>query len=209
MGKLDVKTSNYESGTTFSAVDLTIIAQHEGGNLATAYWPGGNSGVTIGIGIDLGQQSAAGLAAMGVPDTIIEQLSPYLGLHGISAQNYLRLHPLSLSSSDLDRLNACVTTAYFNNVGAQFNHANHSGFANFSALPWQAQTVIADLAYNLGNLPTAAPHFWSQVTNGQWTAAAGNLSNFTDPSNTALYQRAQADGKLLQQAIQSGALPNR
>lgn len=208
MGKLNVKTSNYESGTTFSAVDLDVITQHEGGNLSSGYWPGGNSGVTIGIGIDLGQQSGTGLAAMGVPDRIIEQLSPYLGLHGPAAQNYLQSHPLSLNSSDLTRLNACVTTAYFDNVGAQFNHANHSGFGNFSALPWQAQTVIADLAYNLGNLPTAAPHFWSQVTNGQWAAAAANLNNFTNPSNTALYQRARADGGILEQAIHSGALPN-
>lgn len=208
MGKLRTETNHYESGTTFSAVDLEVITQHEGGNLSNGYWPGGSSGVTVGIGIDLGQQSGAGLAAMGVPDTIIEQLSPYLGLHGTAAQSYLQSHPLSLSSSDLARLNACVTTAYFDNTGAQFNRANHSGFANFSALPWQAQTVIADLAYNLGNLPATAPRFWSQVTNGRWTAAAANLNNFTNPSNAALYQRAQADGRLLQDAIHNGALPN-
>ena len=115
------------SGNTYTDVDKSIIAKHEGGDLPTAYtlsptkWP--NAGVTVGIGVDLGQQTAAGLSGMGVPQGLIDKLTPYLGLTGTSAQSYLNAHPLTLTSTEDSQLNNAVLSGYFNALGTQFDNA--------------------------------------------------------------------------------------
>ena len=45
-----------------------------------SYIPTAGSGVTIATGLDLGQQSAPGLARLGVPSNLINRFRPYLGL---------------------------------------------------------------------------------------------------------------------------------
>jgi GH24 family phage-related lysozyme (muramidase) len=196
------------SGTNYSNIDKGVIAKHEGGDLPTAYtlsptrWP--NAGVTVGIGVDLGQQTAAGLSGMGVPQSLIDKLTPYMGLTGTSAQSYLNAHPLTLTSTEDSQLNNAVLSGYFNQLGANFNDAAPN--FNLSDLPWQAQTVLADLSYNLGNLATAAPNLWDQMTNGDWSAAYNNLMNFTNKDDV-LKARAQADAALLKQAMDNCTLP--
>lgn len=196
------------SGTNYSSVDKSVIAQHEGGDLATAYtlsptkWP--NAGVTVGIGVDLGQQSAQGLRNMGVSQTLVDKLSPYLGLTGTSAQSYLNAHPLTLTSDEDSQLNNSVLNGYFNAVGAKFDDAAPN--FNLSDLPWQAQTVLADLWYNMGDLSSKAPNLWSQMANGDWTGAYNNLMNFTNRDDV-LKNRAQADAALLKQAMDACTLP--
>lgn len=196
------------SGTNYSNVDKGVIAKHEGGDLTTAYtlsptkWP--NAGVTVGIGVDLGQQTAGGLSGMGVPQALVDKLSPYLGLTGTAAQSYLNAHPLTLTSTEDAALNDAVLSGYFNDLGSKFDDAAPD--FNLSDLPWQAQTVLADLSYNLGDLATAAPNLWDQMTNGDWNAAYNNLMNFTNEDDV-LKARAQADGALLKQAIDNCTLP--
>jgi GH24 family phage-related lysozyme (muramidase) len=196
------------SGANYSDVDKSIVAKHEGGDHPTAYtlsptkWP--NAGVTVGIGVDLGQQSAAGLSGMGVPQSLIDKLSPYLGLTGTSAQSYLSSHPLTLTSTEDAALNNAVMNGDFNQLGSQFNDAAPN--FNLSDLPWQAQTVLADLGYNLGNLAVKAPNLWDQMTNGDWNAAYNNLMNFTNKDDV-LKARAQADAALLKQAMDNCTLP--
>ena len=198
----------------YSAIDVGVIATHEGGSLQDGYVPAvngvpvGQSGVTIGIGVDLGQQSVSGLLSMGVPQNVVNQLSPYVGLQRAAAQAALAANPLTLSQGDLDQLNNAVLGSYFNTTAASFNAANQSGFANFAALPGEAQTVIADLQYNMGPLAQSAPNFWNQVTNGRWNDAYQNLMNFTNQqTNPSLFTRAQQNATILQGAIQNGTLP--
>jgi hypothetical protein len=198
----------------YSAIDVAVITAHEGGNLRNGYVPAVNgipiddSGVTIGTGVDLGQQTSSRLLNMGVPQSVVARLNPYFGLQGAPAQAFLAAHPVTLSQADVDQLNSAVMSGYFNTTASNFNSANNSGFANFASLPGEAQTVIADLEYNLGELARSAPNFWNQVTNGRWNDAYQNLMNFTDQKkHPVLYQRAQQDAAILQRAIQNGTLP--
>jgi len=101
-------------------------------------------------------------------------------------------------------------TGNFNDVGKAFNDA--SPIANFTDLPWQAQTVLADLWYNMGGGQPAGrrgvqnTEFWSQVTSGRWEDALRNLQSFGSPERR-LNDRAQTDAKILKQAIDAGTLP--
>ena len=45
----------------------------------------GNSGVTIGTGIDLGTYTADQMSAYGLPEGLVNPLRPYMGLHKSSA----------------------------------------------------------------------------------------------------------------------------
>lgn len=202
------------SGSNYSNVDKSIITQREGGDLPKAYtlppskWP--NAGVTVGIGVDLGAQSSQGLLAMGVPQALVDKLQPFLGLHGTDAVNALNAanaasgSPFTLTAEEDAQLNNAVLNKYFNSAGSAYDGA--SAKFDLSQLPWQAQTVLADLWYNMGDLRVAAPNFWQQMTSGDWQGAYNNLMDFTKKDDR-LRERAQADGALLKQAMDACTLP--
>ena len=50
----------------------------------------------------------------------------------------------------------------------------------FAGLFPEAQTVIASVSFQNGDLATATPNFWAQVTDQDWYAALGNLRKFGD-----------------------------
>jgi hypothetical protein len=61
--------------------DVTLAHLKDREGYATVgYLPTTTSGVTIGLGIDLGQQTKAGLIAKGVSSTIVTKCEKYLGL---------------------------------------------------------------------------------------------------------------------------------
>ena len=67
---------------------------HEGRSSPAGYVPTDstgkaidNSGVTIGVGFDLGQHNEGDLRRMGFNKSLITKLKPYLGLKGSAAQN--------------------------------------------------------------------------------------------------------------------------
>ena len=55
---------------------------------------------------------------------------------------------------------------------------------SFEALAAECQTVIASVAFQYGNLSTATPNFWRQVTAQDWSGALANLRNFGDRYKT-------------------------
>src|SRR5581483_5602641 len=96
-------------------VDYSFISDNEGGLSTQGYIPTrkdgsiiGQSGTTVGAGVDLGQQSIEGLREMGVTEDIITAVSPYLGKQMSVAQAYLAKNPLTLSSSQAEALTAAV-----------------------------------------------------------------------------------------------------
>ena len=201
-------------GQYFSQVNLNVIAQNEGGNRLQGYFPGDpqtypSAGVTIGVGVDLGSKTADSLRDLGVSENLIKKLSPYLGKKGQDAVGSVP-QSLTLTPEEARQINRAVMTGNFNDVGKAFNDA--SPIANFTDLPWQAQTVLADLWYNMGGGQPGGrrgiqnTQFWSQVTSGRWEDALRNLQNFGSPTRR-LNDRAQTDATILKQAIDAGTLP--
>ena len=67
----------------------------------------GNSGITIGIGIDLGQQSEQRLKALGVEDSVIHKLKPAFGVRGEKAI-YVKKDLLPLSPEEVLYLSLAI-----------------------------------------------------------------------------------------------------
>ena len=77
------------------------------------------------------------------------------------------------------------------------------GARAFHDLPWQAQTVIASVAYQYGdNLPRATPRFWAKAVAQDWPALADALENFGDAF--APRRRQEASSSAMHMASQMG-----
>ena len=90
-----------------SCYDATLAHLKDREGYATVgYLPTTASGVTIGIGIDLGQQTKTGLIAKGVSSTIVTKCEKYLGLTSkaqLDAKGY-KASDLVLSVAEADAL---------------------------------------------------------------------------------------------------------
>ena len=194
-------------------VNYEFISRREqpGGKVATiGYVPTnrygaviGNSGVTIGIGVDLGKVTAAQLKRYGVSNRLINKLRPYLGLRGQAAYAYLQRHPLILHKKQAEALTRAVQTYVINSV-ANYYTKDSVPPVNFYSLPEGVQTVIADLAYQYGPaLYKATPNFWRQVTHGRWLSALITLEKFGDN----YVSRRMKEAYLLDQDILNNKVP--
>lgn len=108
-------------------------------------WPGFASGVTIGIGYDLGYNSAAVILADWHAHAQRTRLATVAGIHGAAAKPQAsRLHDI-LTSWDL-------ATEVFNEVTvARFHALSARTFPGFTALHPDAQAAILSLVFNRGN----------------------------------------------------------
>lgn len=96
----------------------------------------------------------------------------------------------------------------YDDLALQYNAATRNAYGAASApvfqdLPVGAQTAIADIAFQYGNLASRTPNFWRQVTTGQWQDAHSNLLDFQDDHRT----RREGEANLFAPDIRSGLLP--
>lgn len=166
-----------------SGVDLSFIAELEGES-CTGYvplqrgQPIGNSGVTVGIGVDLGQRSEVELVRLGLSLSLIGKLKPYLGLRRNDALQALSARPLRLSPAEAGELSGAIASDIIARVAKRFEAAANRRFAD---VPAPARTVIASVAWQYGdNLPKACPRFWRLVVGQDWAAVVAELENFGD-----------------------------
>jgi GH24 family phage-related lysozyme (muramidase) len=142
----------------------------------------------------------AEIEALDIPQELKQKLEPYAGLKGQEAVYFLNSHPLHLTEGEANALDRAVSQDIIGTVAARYNAAAPG--RSFTELPPEAQTVIADLAYQYGpNLAQSAPTFWADVTAGRWKSAVGDLSTFGDRYPA----RRSAEASLLERAIDRGA----
>jgi len=185
-------------------VDVDFIAQNEGGVILKGYVPEAattRSGVTIGMGVDLGQRTPEDLNAMQISQALKDQLTPYLGLQGEDAASFLQANPLQITAADAATLDSAALNPIITAVQTNYDAAQPPvAFADLAA---EAQTALVDLAYQYGTgLAKATPHFWGDVTQGNWSKAVAELKNFGDKYPT----RRNREAALIQQALNSGTL---
>jgi len=159
----------------------SVLAEFEGKALARGYVPCkdgkplGASGVTVGTGVDLGQQTRAGLASMGVPEDILVILAPYFGLQKQAAVEKLRVAPLTLTADQVAILDDAVHKHYILGTARRF------GSEQFEVAPKEAQAVAVSLCYQFG-----APHrvtspglglAWDALRTGDYKKASSYLTN--------------------------------
>ena len=180
-----------------------VLERFEGKGICRGYVPCdktgrplGVSGVTIGTGVDLGQQTGAGLLDMGVPHAVVKKLLPYIGLKKDAALAAIKDQPLTLSPAETSALDDAVIKRYLRDIEARYNKDNPA--SPFADLPPEAQAVLVSILYQRGlGSPKSYPNTWTLLLKGDWPGAAAKLCN------GALWDgyqsRRAAEGKLLKQ----------
>lgn len=169
-------------------------ANYKGNGDPSDYRVMGISGVTVGRGVDLGQTDTETLRRIGVPEGLIDRVSPYLGKRETAAIEALHETPLSLSNADAEILSACMLRHHIGLIAARYDL--DAGDGAFESLPWQAQAVITSILYQRGvNSPKYFPNTWRALVNQDWCDAASRFRNGTLWEG---YQsRRKAEGEIL------------
>ena len=155
--------------------DYDLIEKHEQ-NLTKAYVPKDpdkqNSGVTIGMGLDLNYQTPKTLKKAGVSDAVIKKVSAYLGLEGKDAIKKLKEQPLILTQHDTTQLNNAVFNFYKNKVREEFHHTLYT-------YPRNAQTVALAVSWHNGwDLSRTCPRFLKFMVERNWKKVSKELREF-------------------------------
>lgn len=140
-----------------------------------AYAAIGASGVTIATGCDLGQTDVPTLQEYGVPDAIINQLRPYIGLKKADAIAKLSALPLTISADTAATLDNCIHPGYLRKyVAPAYQRA--AGMS-FDALPLQAQAVVFSVCFQkgCGGVRRDWPKLWGYLVTQNWCAASKEL----------------------------------
>jgi hypothetical protein len=165
-------------------IDYDFISKREGGSLTYGYVPAAavsKSGVTIATGFDLGQRSAADLRNLGLPTELIEKLTPYMGKIAQEATDALKAKSLSVSPEEATAIDMAVRQDDVNKLQQRYlAAADNAAKIDFFAIPAQAQTVIASVCFQYGDLAARTPKFWKAVSSQDWRQGVNVLRDFGD-----------------------------
>ena len=135
----------------------------------------GQSGVTIGAGVDLGSKSRASFPT--VSSTIVDKLEPYFGLKRNLAACAAIEHPLKLTTAEADTITDDITSDVVDKVSKQYDNDKDTKALAFASVPRGIRTAIVSVWFQFG-YPKAYPDFWSFVTKNDWDDAIKELRNF-------------------------------
>ena len=153
------------------------------------------SGVTVAMGFDLGQQTQTSIAKYEFSLPLLKKLLFYVGVKGSQAKGKLKQIALNLTDAELIELDEKVREVYYSLIEKEYN--DNSDFS-FSFLDGKKQTVIVSVAYQYGSLKKRCPKFFEAVTKGLWKVAASELDDFGD----AYPIRRKKEAALLRSSLQ-------
>jgi len=173
-------------------IDWTFLREVEG-SVAKGYVPEDNdgpikSGVTIGTGFDLGQQSMESLERYHFSLPLLLQLQYFAGLTGCKAKKALNDKGLTLAEDQLEELEEKVNYVYAKQIEEEYN--NNSGL-RFRSLDEHQQTVIVSVGFQYGSLKRRCPRFFKYITLGEWLSAVKELEDFGDAYPTRRNKEAR------------------
>ncbi len=163
-------------------VNFSFISQLEGGSALEGYVPDhkySKSGVTIATGFDLGSRSCADLSHL--PEKLQIKLKPYLGAMGHYAKRKLQQCNLYITKSEAELIDNHSKANVLNLLNSRFDKSSSAVFVD---LPEQAQTVIASVAFQYGDLESRCPNFWSAAIKLDWQKVLHELRDFGDRYHT-------------------------
>ena len=138
-----------------SKKSLDLILEFEVGGGESYYnkflknpnWPGEQSGVTIGVGYDLGYVNKAEFSEdwKDLPKEVFDRLYKVVGIKGYNAKNLIRgLKDISIPWE--------LSLKVFNNkTVTKFYNLTRQTFPNFDNLPEDAKGGLVSLVFNRGN----------------------------------------------------------
>lgn len=188
-------------------IDYTFIADREGSLRLEGYVPAASvskSGVTIATGFDLGQRNRSDLLALLLPMSLVDTLIPYLEVKGVEAEKLLEKSPLKITLLEATNIDKAVKQNFVTALAKRYDSSSeNTSSTGFFDLPESAQTVIASLAFQYGNLATQTPRFWKLACSQDWAAAEKELRSFGD----AYPSRRRLEAELLSRVsgLETGA----
>jgi hypothetical protein len=200
----------------------TVLGRFEGKGINRGYipcergtwYPGGadkgavlgQSGVTIGTGVDLGQQTERGF--IGLSAELLDKLRPYLGLKKQAAKEALIKCPLILSLEEVRQIDELIHKRYIDETAVMF------GKPVFEMTPKQVQAVAVSLHYQFGvprrKESPALEKAWEGMRRGAYLEAAGYLENehLWSQSHRAYLRRRRIEAVLLREAAECSKRPS-
>lgn len=160
-------------------IDWAWVGGLEGRSLAGYVPDSGRSGVTIATGCDLAWLTDTELLQM--PNLCGTRFRPYRGLTGVTARNFVGAHPITISEADADGVDQVTFAADVATISTAFARDSHTAF---STLPNRAQTVLASVAFQYGNLARKCPHFWAVCVARDYAGMVRVLRDFGDEYST-------------------------
>ncbi len=131
---------------TFSQKAFDLIMSFEGMG-QPRQWPGGESGVTIGFGYDLGYTTAAQFQADWgdhLSQDVMDKLKTAIDLKGIPAKNKAaQLHDINIDRDD-------ALTVFTDSTVPSYEAQTRAAFPGFDNLPTDAQGALVSLVFNRG-----------------------------------------------------------
>lgn len=154
----------------------------------------GNSGLTFGVGIDVGQMNTKEFLNMGLPKEFQESLLPYVGKKGAEAlavEKELGHYTLPTDvAMDISRQKISKSTDRMRNK-----------YKNYDELPYQQQAVGLSLLHNFGDSSLDFGTMKS-VMGGDLKSGISRLRNADEWKNPELFARRNREADLLQSLIQ-------
>lgn len=172
-------------------INFDFIAQREGGMRTRGYVvkdSSGNvfpqSGVTIGVGVDLAHMSEADLVDAGVNQKLIDKVKPALGVKGNAAE---KVADINLTNAEAMKLTHLVQKRELGYMQKKFNEDSEMQFKD---MPERWRTVLSSVFWQFGRQTTGFK-FWGYLVNGDYEAALAELRDFGDDFPTR--RNAEAD----------------
>ena len=133
-----------------------------------------NSGVTIGVGFDLGQHNDYDLKKMGFSKDLRTKLKDFLGKKGSEAKKIAG--DLKVSGQDYLELILRPINYKIDRIAEKYD--KKAGKDSFKNLEPELQKTIFSVMYQMGvEGETGAPEFWRQATSKDWTGMLNNMQS--------------------------------
>ncbi|WP_162932526.1 pesticin C-terminus-like muramidase [Solimonas sp. K1W22B-7] len=165
-------------------IDFNSILEYEGLSLEgyVPDIPDGQSGVTIGVGFDVGQFSKAEIKAFGFPEVLTKKLLPYAGLKLADATAKLEeTGGLKVTVQEVRDITFAVKKKFARDVAAKYDEARIESVPKFANLTPAQQTVVFSRFFHQGRSFTKkknAAAWWSGVTTGKWADVQSSLRDY-------------------------------
>lgn len=164
----------------------------------------GNSGVTIGAGIDLGSKTSDSF--VGLSGDIVQKLAPYFGLKKDEAACAIIENPLPLSPEEAKSTTNVIKMTILMLVQSTYDQHKKGCAKKFDSLPRGIRTAIVSVWFQFGS-PKKFPNFWDHVKNNEWEKAVNELRKFYSNRDDQLLGdliRREHEADIIEAALSNG-----
>lgn len=153
---------------------LAVLKRFEGNEYRAYVPPVGKSGVTIGIGVDLGHMNFGPVLGS---NALRDRIKPYYGKFRDEAKEALDKQPLSLTKEEVDYLSMLAIETHLEELKSWYNSES---LAPFGTLTDNQKCVMMSVKYQYGDIRKRTPKFWGFCIKRDWRGAYNELMNFGD-----------------------------